>query len=167
MSFRERLEAEPETVQEIEAAAELRYEEAILFLKNEATRTIGVYVMGYAAEMLLKTAYFRFRDAASYDNVGDLLGAAKLSAKALEVVAVSENYHSLLFWTQLLLRTRSQDKRKLPKYLETELHLRTERLYQNWWVEMRYHALTATEQEALLIRKDVEWLRKHYESLWR
>ena len=167
MSLRARLEDIQETVQELEDASEARYRESILLLDSEATRTAGVYLLGYSAEMLLKTAYFRFVGAASSDAVADLLGAAKAASKALQLGVDSENYHSVIFWAQLLVVSRHQEKRKLTQRMEKELLTRTEVLYRNWWIEMRYHALNATEQEARALREEVQWLRKHHKTLWR
>ena len=131
MSFRTRLEDMQETVQELEDASEVRYRESILLLDSEETRTAGVYLLGYAAEMLLKTAYFRFVGAASSDAVADLLGAAKAAARVLQRGVDSENYHSAIFWAQLLVLSRHQEKRKLTQQMEKELLTRTETLYRN------------------------------------
>ncbi len=167
MSFRARLEEVDETVHELEFASEARYAEGVLLLTDEATRTASVYLLGYAAEMLLKTAYFRFEGASSSDRVGPLLETAKIKARNLNVIAERENYHSLRFWSQLLLATRNYEARDLPKRIADNLTLHTTTLYENWWVEMRYRRLAANDTEILAVKKSVEWLRNRYDGLWR
>ena len=167
MAFRDRLEQIEETVQELEFASEARCAEGVLLLDEEATRKAGVYLLGYAAEMLFKTAYFRFAKARSFDPVAPLLDAAKAKAKVFNLAEDRENYHNLRFWTELLLETRSRNDRRLPKTLEDELRGRAARLHENWWVEMRYRNLAFAKQEALFVLRDVEWVRNHHLSLWR
>lgn len=66
----------PETIGGFETAAEERYWDGIEMLTSPGPhRAAGIYLIGYAAEMLLKTASFRFNgstpaDASSvYDDV--------------------------------------------------------------------------------------------------
>lgn len=124
-----------------------------MLLNEEATRTAGVYLLGYTAEMILKVAYFRFEGAGSADRVAPLLETAKIKAKNLNVGMERENYHSLRFWTQLLLATRNHEDRNLPKRVAENLESHTTILYENWWVEMRYRRLAANYAEALEVKR--------------
>ena len=58
MPIRSLFQSSPETVLGFEAAAEEKYEDGFNLMAT-ASQGNGVYLMGYAAEMLLKSAYFR------------------------------------------------------------------------------------------------------------
>ena len=58
MPIRSLIQSVPETIQGFEAAAEEKYEDGFNLLAFISPGN-GVYLMGYAAEMLLKSAYFR------------------------------------------------------------------------------------------------------------
>ena len=86
-----------------------------------------------------------------------------------------EQFHSLLFWTQLLEHKRQDAGRPLAQNLLTTLDAVTNRLYYAWWVSMRYRMsahLDATGKarpvatEVCDVFEDVDWLRKHHANLW-
>ncbi len=169
LSFRTELEGIPETVQELVLAAEERYWEAFELLV-QARDFAAIYLSGYCAEMLLKTATFRFDGALPGDLVEPRLGPAKTFGKAKFPTIGHESYHSLIFWSELLLSKRSDAGRPLSADLLTDLRLRVNRMYQSWWVSMRYRtagSIVASPQPvALTILADVDWLLKHHSELW-
>jgi HEPN domain-containing protein len=58
MPLVQRIHSRPHTIAEFRRAATLRYREAVR-LAVAGDRLAAIYLSGYAAEMLLKAAYFR------------------------------------------------------------------------------------------------------------
>lgn len=169
MALRSRLSALPETVQEFDLAATEKYLEGQrLIVAGDAGA--GIYLLGYAAEMLLKNAYFRFTGASLADEVGLRLAPARAAGRGSNGLIPSisdESYHSLRFWAMLLQAMRSQQGRSwMDMEFTLEFERCSERLYNNWWVEMRYRRNLAVPKEALQVLSDVSWLRTHQTTLW-
>ena len=127
----------------------------------------GMYLMGYSAEMLLKSAYFRFSGAQPTDRIAALLGPAQQTAQRLIPGISRETYHSLRFWALLLRAKRRQQNNPLPLAVDAPFVSRTRRLYQNWWIGMRYRPDSAQPRETLILLDDMDWLRANYGRLWR
>lgn len=166
MPLRHDLESQPETLQEMELAAEDKYWEG-LELMVTGRGGGGIYLMGYVAEMLLKIAYFRFTDARPADHVPSRLGPARTAGNHLIPGIGHENYHSLRFWALLLFETRNRYHKPLPSEVEALFVQRTRRLYQTWWVEMRYRRDQSLGWNVRSVYDDVTWLRDNYAVLWR
>ena len=167
MSFRARIDANPETLAEFEQAWEQRYQEGLRLLEDEATRTGGVYLLGYVAEMILKVAYFRFIGAASDDLLEALLTTISFKTAVKNMGVEPEFYHNPRFWTELLISTRKQNNRNLPAHLQYNLQMFAENLYDNWKVDIRYHSLMVEAQEWRDVKEATEWFYNHHASLWR
>ena len=167
LSFRARIDTNPETLAEFEQAWEQRYAEGLRLIEVESTRTGGVYLLGYVAEMILKVAYFRFIGAASDSLVKNLLAEPIFINATNNLGMDSEAKHSILFWTELLIVTRGQRTRRLPRHLADELRISASTLHFNWKVDIRYHSLLVTVPEQLEVKEAVDWFRKHHKSLWR
>lgn len=166
MTLRSRLSRHPETIQEFRLAAETRYLDG-LELMMAGRQGAGIYVMGYAAEMLLKNAYFLFTGAGPRDFVRPRLVPALRAAQVLIPSVGHEGYHSLSFWALLLLESRRWQRRPFRDGIEGPFLQRTRRLYQNWWVEMRYRSDPPGSLDARSVYDDVSWLRAHYHLLGR
>ena len=166
MPLRQRLSTQPETVQDFDLAAEQKYWEGIELLAT-GNRGAGIYLMGYTAEMLLKNACFRLETVRPTAPVASLLGPARNWMKARLPTIACESYHSVWFWTHLLRQKRRFQGRAMPAPLDWELVRRVRRIYQIWWVEMRYRPDQAYANEAQAVYDDVTWLRDHYVALWR
>jgi len=162
--LRESLENTPETVQELELAAEARYWEG-LELMALGRRDVGIYLMGYGAEMHLKLACFRLVGASNVDPVEALRNQARLDVRAWPVAArpPEEGLHSLRFWFALLKRRRQDAGRS---DLTVDFERCVERLYQTWWVGMRYHQGMARDADMDQVFEDVSWLARNYSILW-
>lgn len=167
MSFRERIRSNPETLEEFELAWRMRYAEGMLLLDNPKTRSGGVYLLGYVVEMILKTAYFRFVGAKSQDQIDALLTAIAFKSAAKKLPVDVESYHSLLFWMELLVTARDQQRRRLPAHLHTALRSYSEILHENWLVEIRYHSLEPAAEEWHAVQEAVNWFNNHHASLWQ
>lgn len=166
MPLRYRLEQQQETLLSFELAANARYLEGhnLMFRGYGGA---GMYLMGYSAEMLLKSAYFRYSGAQPSDRILALLAPAQQTAKRLIPGVSPEGNHSLRYWALLLRAKRSRQNDPLPGSIDAAFVSRTRRLYQNWWVGMRYRPDLSQPMENLSVLDDMDWLRANYEKLWR
>lgn len=171
-TLREQIESVAETVQEFEAAAEHFYQEG-KFLVKKRHHYAGIYLLGYAAEMWLKTAYFRLINLLSSDAVTPQLPLAAQRGKNTlsPPVADAEGYHNLLLWWRLVEHERSNAQNPFPRQPFTskfalELQNVVFRLHANWWIQMRYRSPIGATKEAEQYLKDVEWIRENHDLLW-
>lgn len=164
MPLRDLNEATGETILEFQAAAEDRYWEAIS-LMMDGHLAGGVYLIGYVAEMLLKSAYFSVRGERLTAQIWPLLAPAWNVGVGYFPGSFSQHnreYHNLDFWARLLREERRRRGVSLPWHKDAEYLDHTRRLYVTWWVEMRYRHAQATPQDAEDALEAVSWLRKHY-----
>jgi hypothetical protein len=164
--LRLRLQQQAETVQDFEISAEERFYEGLEALTRRNLGA-GMYLMGYAAEMLLKNAVFRFNGASLADPIYPQLGPARARGRNYGNVPLDESFHSLQFWFSLLCQDRAVSQRPLAPALHAQGTRCVQRLYENWWVEMRYRPDQATGVEAEEVLEDVGWLWENYLDLWR
>ncbi len=166
MLLRQLLECTPETVQGLVLAADERYWEGYeLLLAGRSFASI--YLWGYVAEMLLKSAALRFDGAQPSELVGPRLGPAKTKAKELIGDIDPENYHSLVFWALLLRELRRRKNQAFHPSIGKELSNRAKRLYVHWRVNMRYRKLVIGADDAKKVLEDVDWFRRQSNQLWR
>lgn len=160
--------SEQETIASFEAAAEEKYEGGFNLMATVSPGN-GIYLMGYAAETLLKAAYFRIIGLAETTPIAKQdLKNARADAMALSVTASDEQFHSVEFWGELVIKKRAQLARPLSHILATELEHRTQRLTQNWFVEMRYRSLQGVaKQDMEDVLNDVIWIKSNHENFWR
>ncbi len=164
MPLRNLNEATDETILEFQSAAEDRYWEAIS-LMTDGHLAGGIYLIGYVAEMLLKSAYFAVRGERLTTQIWPLLAPAWAVGATYFPGSFSLNrrdYHNLDFWARLLREERRRLGVPLPWHMDAEYLLHTRRLYMTWWVEMRYRHAQATPVDAEEALEAVSWLRKHY-----
>lgn len=168
MPIRSLFRSVPETILGFEAAAEEKYEDGFNLMAT-ASQGNGVYLMGYAAEMLLKSAYFRVVGLGhNVPITRNELNQARSDANLLMVIADVESFHNVAFWSELIVKKRMQLARSLQPSLATELDFRSKRLAQNWFVDMRYHLLQGVVMQDLEdVLDDVVWIKSNHEDLWR
>ncbi len=166
MSLRLRLETHPETILDLARASRARYEEG-LSLIAQGKRWTGIYIAGYAVEMILKIAYFLAKGAIFTDHVKPELDATRVAARLLGIQHSPEGFHSVLFWTDLLLAECEHKGRSLPASLKSELHIQTDLLYDYWWIGMRYRPYQGTREEARILVDSVGWFMCNRAQLWR
>lgn len=165
--LRSRLATRPETISDFTLAAQQKYWEG-MELALAGRRGAAIYLMGYAAEMFLKIAAFRFDGATLADEIGPRLApAATWMRNQFPGIVPPESYHSLLFWMEYLRAKRNNGGHPLNGDLEEELVRRVRRLYQIWWCEMRYRPDQASESEIEHVYRDMTWLLDHFTLLWR
>jgi hypothetical protein len=164
--LRDRLQSQPETLQEFELAAEQKYGEAIE-LMTAGYSGAGIYLMGYVSEMLLKVGYFRYIGNTPTDLIEPGLGVAYKRGQLLIPHVHHESYHSLRFWALLLVEERQHRNNPLNPPLEGDFLACSQRLYQYWWVEMRYRRDLAVPDDVETVYSDTTWLRDNHAMLWR
>jgi hypothetical protein len=161
-----------DSIKKFELSAEHKYQ-AGLTLIDGGDVTTGIEQLGYAAEMLLKSAYFRFmKSRIGLPRTTSVVTYRMLRYAALEGVRLHvrydpEGYHSLLFWALLLAATRRDYSQGLPQELEEELRVRVRQLHGVWMIENRYQPKQYLTEDVLLMRSHVTWLRDHHRHLWR
>lgn len=158
MPLRFRVKSNPETVQDFALASDEKYWEGISLLVS-GRRSAGIYLLGYAAEMILKNACFLTEGARPFDYVGARLAPIRSWARKNLPGVPDESYHSLWFWGRVLRKKRMLLGRPLSRRLDSSLAQRTHRLYGLWIVDMRYKPDEALEREAESVHEDVTWLR--------
>jgi hypothetical protein len=161
-----------DTIKKFEATAELKYQAGLILIDSGEDHT-GVEQFGYAAEMLLKSAYFRIAKqhhglARSTSEIrSSHLREAAREGQRLGVPYDPESYHSLLFWATLLVETRRDQHRPLRTNRENDLLARIRQMHQLWMIEHRYQPINYPLQDVLQMRANVTWLHEHYKSLGR
>lgn len=166
MPLRLRLQARAETLQDFETAVEQKLYEGLELMASGHSGA-GIYLMGYAAEMLLKGACHRFSGALLTDEPNNLWGPARARAQVYGSSPRHEGRHSLVFWFWLLREDRLARNHPLPTALEAQAQACVDRLYSNWWVEARYRPDQALASEAEEVLEDTSWLWENYLDLWR
>lgn len=164
MALRIRIESNPETVQDLALASDDKYWEGTELLVA-GRRGAGIYLLGYVVEMMLKNACFLIEGARPNDLVGPRLGPIRSWARSFLPGIDPESYHSLMFWAHVLRQKRASVGRHLPRRFDRQLLQRTNRVYENWLVAMRYKPDQALEQEALSVYNDVTWIRDRQSTL--
>lgn len=169
MGLRSRLENVVETLTEIELAARRRYDDAVaLFLANQFAGAI--YILGYVAEIHLKSAVYRRLGALPSHQAEVFRRRAGSEAKRLalpDLKGQAESGHGVRYCARLLWSLPNTRGQLLSSELRTPLWRHVFRIHSNWWVEMRYYSDPATRDEAAAAFRSVEWIMKHQLSLWR
>jgi len=164
-----RLQPLSETVAEMEAAGDDRYEEGKILVQQGYFHA-GIYLLGYAAEIWLKTALCRI-DAALLltDTVESHVAPAKYRWQRL-FGGRPPSGHDLLFLALAL-----EDERRLASkpqlnvvspILSQIFNSLIGSLYDHWFVETRYRHQDASAEEAQTVLDSVEWLKSNYLFLW-
>ncbi|MBK8257851.1 MAG: hypothetical protein IPK82_34935 [Polyangiaceae bacterium] len=153
-------------LQDFELAAEERFLDAQALLAR-GHGTGAAYVVGYVAEMLLKSAVFLFDGARPSDLVYPRLSPAKKWAQKAMPGVPFTNFHDILFWAWVLRKKRAERGRALPEPEAQNLMRIAHRLNRGWSVELRYFGFEVTIEHARRCFEDVAWIKKHHPLLWR
>jgi hypothetical protein len=156
----------PDSIAEFRFAAHQRFRDG-LALAPEGRRTAAIYLWGYAAEMMLKAAYFKLIGFPPTQNItkADLRGAVS-NAGRLGFAWIG-NWHSLDSWAQLLVSTRaSATAWAYPDPSFGNHVLARSRQVQRLWSEvLRYHKNVAYPHEVDTVKAATEWLFLHSSQL--
>ena len=153
-------------LQDFELAREERFLDAQALLAR-GHGTGATYVVGYVAEMLLKSAVLLFDGARPSDLVYPRLSPVKKWAQRLLPGVPFANYHDVLFWTWVLRKKREDKGRSLPTAISQNLMRTGYRISRGWSVELRYFGFEVTVEDARRCFEDVAWIKKNHASLWR
>lgn len=127
----------------------------------------AVYLLGYAAEIAIKCAYFRFSGFTIVQNIGHAeLKTAAARASILGVSTPREGFHSIRFWSDLLIAQRHAAIRPLVFTVETELKRNVDVIYDRWWIEMRYKRAYSSRTDLEQLAVAVDWIDKNYPTLY-
>lgn len=146
--------ARQETASDMLLSANARYEEGLALLAA-GYRDGGLYLMGYAAEMILKTAFCRIDPTAlPYVTVRSRFGIAERHWPGVSALPLPSGYeHSLIFWETVLPAERAaRGKPALGVMVSQTLSGCVRDIAENWAVKMRYQQSNATVQEANSVR---------------
>lgn len=153
-----------ETVRRFRAAAALRYREACCLAAN-GERLGALYLTGYAAEMVLKAAYFRLIGKGLDDpiepNDRDRAGttAARLG------ILRQRNFHDLRWWVDLLIQSKGLTNRPFPSGFARRLASQVQSIDQNWNETLRYRTNRPREGELYGALNAAQWLLRQYRNL--
>lgn len=161
MGYRASLEANPETVQDLELSARRRLDEATVLYRT-GRHHIAIYLAGLSAEMYLKTACFFLGGARPADRVDTQLAPLRPRSYRPPFRADFESGHGLWFWSQeLLARRRRLGFRREPRRLR---HVMAS-VYMDWFIGMRYRPGSATADDAERFITQVNWLAHNHAAL--
>ena len=165
MSLRDHLPAH-ETIAEFEVARFDRFEDGLL-LGEHGRRLGGIYLMGYFAEMSLKSAFFQLLGFRADEPITmkDVKTAGVLACQDLRVREAPERYHGLIFWFQAILALRDHLGQSLSTDLSRELGWRIQRIAANWRVSMRYSRDVTVPKDWSDFVFDMRWIRDNCDSL--
>lgn len=167
MSLLSRYQAYSETVGEMEKAAIARYAEGQALVSGN-NRDGGIYLLGYTAEILLKTAYSRIDPAVTrHFPVSSRIEPARKNWQNIWG-GKQPSGHDLLFLSLSIEAERIvQGRGKMDDALARRFNITVSRISEKWYVEMRYRRREATPAEADEMLQDVKWLGSHYFRIWR
>jgi hypothetical protein len=149
------------SIREFRIAAARRYNEAI-DLASAGHRLAAIYLCGYAAEMLLKAAYFRLEGWTSTQAIGmrDLRGAAGKGTPPFD-----GKLHDLPSWRNLLIAVRRTRGTPYSPRLQRSLNSRVAALALNWDPVMRYYTNQPREAEVRASLDASAWLLNQFPHL--
>jgi hypothetical protein len=153
------------SIREFRAAAGMRYHEARR-LAVLGDRLAAIYLWGYAAEMLLKAAYFRLIGRAPTQpiTVSDLLTAKQYAKNQLGLVWHG-NLHDLSRWRDLLVEERRLRNLAYPFAFARTLNARVKQISLNWREHLRYRTNRPYQGEVARVFQAVRWLIGEYNLL--
>jgi hypothetical protein len=159
---------QPDSIREFRLAARRRYHDA-LALAAAGQRTGAIYLWGYAAEMVVKAAYFsaiQLPETTPVTWQGHIKPAIA-TGKSLNILwPASGQGHNVRAWAELLILERAKSvSTAYPASFRRELQRRGQLLEQLWRETLRYHKNVAYRYEMKQVRDAVEWLLVHSRRL--
>ena len=147
----------------MEQAAAQRFWDALTLATGDAGHEAGaIYLLGYVAEMLLKTAYFRVTGVPPSQNIAPHLTAARRNASWR-----GGNLHNLHSWFALLNDARFFRGNPWGAVVAATIERRVLIVVSHWRESSRYTSLAATNAELEEAFVSVDWLLGNYDALWR
>lgn len=152
----------PDSIAEFRAAALERFRdgEAAAALDR---RTAAIYLWGYAAEMIVKAAYFSLAQYPMDQPItfADLASAKLIATRQHQITWLNpSNYHNIVAWAELLTKVRaSSPKTRYPDpYFGVEVLGACFEVQRSWTEQLRYHKNVAYRHELIRVKAAAEWL---------
>lgn len=148
----------PDSIRGFRAAAKVRYLDAQL-LTEARRRTAAIYFWGYAAEMIIKAAYFStigYRMQQSI-TLADL-DRAKKQSFSIHGISWSGGLHNIEGWARLLVNERARLGRPYSVVIASRIVFNASNVYKYWRETLRYHKNRAWPFEAARVQASVDWL---------
>lgn len=159
----------PETLAQMTSAALERFAEGEALIER-GFWDAGIYLLGYAAEMILKTSYCRIDPSVpSSLPVETKFGVARNQWRTRYLSAPLPNQykHSLIFWEAVIpIERAAQAKPALPVLAASRLSRCVRVISDEWDVRMRYQPLQATPDEARRVLIATRWLTANQSRFW-
>ncbi len=154
-----------ETWPRMEVAAEERFRDGLTLADSGAGRATGaIYLFGYVAEMLLKTAVFRTQNVAYDANLGQRGGPLDF-ARTLSLWR-GRNLHDLRAWVDFLIDYRSLLGMPFDPSEAAQIRRHVLAVDAHWREWLRYKSASATLLELNEVYESVQWLRANHARLW-
>ena len=156
-----------ETIDDMLLASNARYDEGLALL-DAGYRDGGIYLLGYAAEMILKTSFCRVEPTVRLSiEVRSRFSVAERHWTRMAGQPPRDYEHNLKFWEFVLpLERAARRKPVLGIIVSQTLSKCVQVVAGNWGVKMRYQNANATPQEAENVRDAVSWMRNNQKTLW-
>jgi hypothetical protein len=152
-----------DTWPDMELAAEERFWDGLALATCNPPRTTGaVYSLGYAAEMLLKVAYFRVT---GVGNTQDL-GSGPLASVRTRAAWHGRNLHDLQGWVGMLIETRRTLGIPFDPAVVGQILWFVLTVDSHWREILRYKQTSALDEELKEVYLSVEWLLENRDLLW-
>jgi len=157
-----------ESIRNFEHAAVERVADAAA-LRNTDRRLAALYLSGYAAEMILKAAYFRVVGVPAMAVISPQTRRLAMAQMQQLTPIQTWNQHHIAGWAELLVAVRANPplNQPLTQQLESEVLTRGHRVYGLWREVLRYHTNTPYQHEAESVYGDASWFLAHRRELWR
>lgn len=158
--------AHTETWPNREAAAEERFQDALLLSLSGGREGGAIYLFGYVAEILLKTAYSRYAGKGSGELPFDFLKADMAQGSMGATRSGRVDLHSLAGLCEFLIDARAAQSQRMASSTEGLLRSHIAVIESHWNVRMRYSAFPATVGEMRDTYQSTSWIRTNYDDLW-
>jgi hypothetical protein len=153
------------TIREFRVAAGLRYHEGRSLIAT-GHRLAGIYLWGYAAEMLLKAAYFRLLGWLPNQSITIAdLAKAKKDATSVFKLTWPGSLHDLGSWGELLVEERKLRGVPYPGPFARRLRAQVKALFLNWRETLRYRINRPFKGEVERCHESLRWLQGQYRHL--
>jgi hypothetical protein len=149
-----------DTISRFVKSAPLRLEEGDVLSKDY--RLAAIYLYGYAAEMILKAAYFKNL---RYPVIAEIDRDTRNRAMAVAQMNgfMQRDPHDIAGWARLLVWDRAT--LHTPAYepaLSRQIVAKAITIYENWRPEMRYRNTSPAVATVAIVRSAVGWLVTNY-----
>ncbi len=153
------------SISSLEAAAAWRWSEAELLLAS-GRKAAALYWLGFTAEFRLTAAALRLSGFDPHDPVS--LGTIReLREMARKRKLMTSEPHDISGLAAYVVHLRVTLGLATPKALAVQIERSSSELYEHWRPRLRYKAISPTGAQFRAALSAADWLREHYNRLWR